>query len=157
MFSLLGKHVIVCTTNRMIRKQLENNLNDLHNNRRPLLDHVYRSAYKAAISFQDDANWKQQRGTCATLRKQALSAWQDFCDDCVIVVVLRYVLFGKPIYVSTKLPGYSKVEAAVGTTYNEITILPKLNAAMERIKAESANKETVKEKAVNVESVPAPE
>ena len=87
-FPLLGKNAIVRTTHEEIADQIDTCRREMAIFGRDKLHCIYRHIYKVAIDYQiqvvDDSEEKKKN-------------WQNFCDDVVLLCVLRLVLFGKLI------------------------------------------------------------
>lgn len=87
-FPLTGKHAVVRTTHKLIEEQMKDVDRQLVSHGRAWSQGLYRHIYCQAIDHKlqlvDDTAEKRQ-------------SWQDFCDDVVLLCVMRYVLFGKHI------------------------------------------------------------
>ena len=91
-FPLVGKHAVVRTTHREVRQGVAAHTATLREYGRPYLEGLYQHIYRIAMAYKMEMN----DDTDAKKR-----AWQDFCNDVVILYTMRHVLTGKPIHITS--------------------------------------------------------
>lgn len=125
--SNIGKHVLVCTPHG----QIQDLVCSFKQRSKAELQACLRTVLRNVMSFDDDANWKQQESiSCKTKRAGAVRAWENFCDDCVILQTLRLVLYDKQLVITSM--DYRNTAAAPGTGLPMIKIRGKLKATLKK-------------------------